>query len=145
MVKPRTKLGEHLSPQLKDINRPWTAFLNKGEFVTGEQSTFCTKPCHKEDAQEPFGPLSHTIASIPLEATTAPKPQVRTVPLTGLWGCAGPHGLPAWHTPAPQQVLFPVPETHPCQYGALRDFPLSNLGQQLHPKRSGLFSLWQCL
>lgn len=89
MVKPRTKLGERLSPQLKDINRPWTAFLNKGEFVTGEQSSFCTKPCQKVDAQEPFGPLSHTIASVPLEAAVAPRPGCAWCPWPGSGGVRG--------------------------------------------------------
>lgn len=142
MVKPRTKLGEHLSPQLKDINRPWTAFLNKREFVTGEESDFCPKPWLKEGVQKPLGLLSHTIASVPVEATVVPRTGCARHPWLGPMGSAS-HSAALPGTPFAK--FTSLLEIHPCQHGAINYFSLSNLCQQLHPKSSGLFSLWQCL
>lgn len=62
-----------LEPQLRNINRPWTAFLNRRERETRARPVL-HKAMTKEHVQKPLGLLSHTIASVPLEAAMDLRP-----------------------------------------------------------------------
>lgn len=138
----KNQTWRHSRPQLKDINGPWTAFLNRRVFVTGEQSNFCTKPWLKEEVQAPWTDVSHDSLS-PSRSCRGSQDWVCAVPLAGPWGPVGHTAVVPGTTPA--SSLCCAQSLTRCQHGALNYFSLSNLRQQLHPKRSGLFSLWQCL
>ena len=70
-----------LQPQLKGINCPSTAFLNRRAFVTGVQSSFNTEPWLKEDVQKPLVLLSHSLS--PFGSRQASQGRVCAMPFAG--------------------------------------------------------------